>query len=270
MDPNEYLHMYTQEDDHWWYTGMRSIVAALLPPDSLARQARVLDAGCGTGYSMGWLRRRYGARVTGIDYYPHGLVFCRQRGERELVRADAAELPFTDGVFDLVTSFDVLSHLRNEDSRSRALCEFRRVLRPGGRLMARVAAHEWLRSSHDNVIMTHHRFGRCELRDAVLSAGFQLLRLTFANALLFPFAVLWRLAKRSGLAPGGSDVRPATRGGKRMNRMLQSILEAEAAVMRHSRIRFPFGLSLIVIAAKPRQEDAAAGQAFAAESAAGR
>ncbi len=268
MDPNEYLHMYSEEECHWWYAGMRAIVCALLPPESMARQARILDAGCGTGYSMGWMRRQYEARVTGIDYYPQGLGFCRQRGERELVQADAAELPFSDEVFDLVTSFDVLSHLNSEDARSRALCEFLRVLRPGGKLIARVAAHEWLRSSHDTVIMTHHRYDRSELRDAVRGAGFQLLRLTFANAFLFPFAVMWRLAKRSGLAPAGSDVRPATRGGSWVNRALLSVLETEAAVLRNNRIRFPFGLSLIAVAGKPVQQDEASGRAFAAGSAA--
>jgi SAM-dependent methyltransferase len=251
MNKDEYLYMFAEEETHWWYVGMRSIVLSLLPPSSIRPNPRVLDAGCGTGYSMEWFRKHYGARISGLDYYPDGLDFCRRRGEKDLVRGDGAALPFTNDIFDLVISFDVLTQLRDDAARRRALSEFMRVLKPGGRLMARVAAYEWLRSSHDTDIMTYHRYQRRELVDAVTRTGFQPLRQTYANTLLFPVAALWRLLKKAGLAPAGSDVRSATRGGAGINRALASILRAEAAVLRGNRLDFPFGLSLFVIAAKP-------------------
>ena len=251
MDEREYLHMYEEEESHWWYAGMRSIVISLVPPESLPEKPRLLDAGCGTGYNMGWFRRHYGACVAGFDFSPRGLEFCRRRGERTLVRADAALLPFCGDAFDLVVSFDVLSHLRDEPARAAALREFLRVLRPGGRLLLRVAAYEWLRSSHDDVIMTHHRYGRRELRDAAVRAGFLPLRLTGANTILFPAAVAWRMLKKAGLAPAGSDVRSRTRGTGPLNRAMTSVLSLEAALLRSGRVGFGFGLSIFLLAAKP-------------------
>lgn len=240
--------MYEEEDHHWWYVGMRAVVLSLLPPASLPVNPRTLDAGCGTGYNMGWFRQHYGALVTGIDCSPQGLDFCRRRGEHVLVRSDAASLPFSSSTFDLVVSFDVLTHLRDEPARAAALREFLRVLKPGGRLLLRVAAYEWLRSSHDDAVMTHHRYGRKELRDAVESSGFRPLRLTSANTLLFPPAVLWRMLKKAGLASAGSDVGSKTRGGK-LNQVMASLLKIEAAILRRGSLNF--GLSIFLLAAKP-------------------
>jgi len=251
MDDQEYLHMYQEEDRHWWYAGMREVVLSIAPPSSLPSHPRVLDAGCGTGYSMGWFRRQYGACVAGIDSHPHGLAFCRKRGEQLLVRGDVATLPFGSNCFDLVATFDVLSEVENDLSRVRALGEFFRVLKPGGTIIVRVPAYEWLKSSHDEGVSTRHRYAGKELRRALLNAGFLPLRITYANSLLFPAAALWRLGKRAGLAPQGSDVRSSTRGTGWMNRMLLAILEAEAAMLRGGEFRFPFGLSIFAVAQKP-------------------
>ena len=251
MEEQEYLHMFEEEECHWWYAGMRSIVLSLLPPASLKTNPFVLDAGCGTGFNMEWLRRQYGAGVIGFDYSPYGLDFCRRRGERGLARADAASLPYAQNVFDLVVSFDVLTQLKNDSARRAALAEFQRVLKPGGRLLLRVAAYERLRSSHDMAIMTYHRYGRKELRDAAVDAGFRLVRQTSANTILFPVAAAWRILKKAGLVAAGSDVRSNTRGGGRMNRVMLSILRLEASMLRHSCCNFGFGLSIFLLAAKP-------------------
>ncbi len=240
--------MFEQEESHWWYVGMRAVSLSLLPPAAVSLNSLVLDAGCGTGFNMGWLRRNYGARVAGIDYSLGALAFCRRRGEQSLAQADAASLPFPAGVFDLVVSLDVLSQLKDEPARCAALREFHRVLKPGGRLLLRGPAYECLRSSHDEEIMTYRRFGRKELRRAAMDAGFRPLRLTGANTFLLPAAALWRLLKKAGIAPAGSDVRSRTRGNRWLNKALTRLLETEAAILRYG--NFSLGLSIYLLALK--------------------
>ncbi len=151
----------------------------------------------------------------------------------------------------MVTCLDVLTHIQTEGARTRALREFHRVLQPGGSLFVRVAAFEWLRSSHDEALLTHHRYSRQELRAAVVAAGFEPLRVTFANFLLFPVAAAWRILKKAGLAPSGSDVDRRSRGVGWMNSLLRSLLEFEGWILRVSGASLPFGLSIIVVARKP-------------------
>ncbi|MGO9658137.1 MAG: class I SAM-dependent methyltransferase [Acidimicrobiales bacterium] len=98
---------------------------------------RVLDAGCGSGPLFAALRDR-GALVTGVDRSAHMLELARRRlgTDASLQVADlAGPLPFSDGAFDDVVASLVLHHLQDW---APTLTEFRRVLVPGGRLIASV------------------------------------------------------------------------------------------------------------------------------------
>ncbi|MER5355454.1 methyltransferase domain-containing protein [Kitasatospora sp. NPDC002551] len=98
---------------------------------------RVLDAGCGSGALTAALHER-GAAVTGLDASEGMLELARKRlGEdADLHVGDLAErLPFEDGAFDDVVASLVLHYLEDWGP---TLAELRRVLRPGGRLIASV------------------------------------------------------------------------------------------------------------------------------------
>lgn len=85
--------------------------------------SRVLDAGCGQGASVAHLRRAHGLAAVGVDVCPgSGPELCAGRMEA---------LPFASGAFDAVLCE---CSLCLASDRGVALAEFRRVLRPGGRL----------------------------------------------------------------------------------------------------------------------------------------
>jgi SAM-dependent methyltransferase len=98
---------------------------------------RSLEIGAGTGYfSLNMLQAGVVGDAVCTDISP-GMLDALQANARRLeldvttVACDAEELPFEDAEFDLVFGHAVLHHLPNLD---RAFAEFRRVLRPGGRL----------------------------------------------------------------------------------------------------------------------------------------
>ncbi|MFI6530650.1 class I SAM-dependent methyltransferase [Streptomyces uncialis] len=98
---------------------------------------RILDAGCGSGALFAALRDR-GAVVSGFDTSAGMLELARQRlgGGAELQVADlGSALPYADDTFDDVVASLVLHYLEDWGP---ALAELRRVLRPGGRLIASV------------------------------------------------------------------------------------------------------------------------------------
>jgi SAM-dependent methyltransferase len=87
----------------------------------------VLDIACGTGYGMPILGGR-ARRVVGVDMDLRAVRTARaQVGDRPgtVVAADGGRLPFHDGAFDVVTSFETLEHLTE---RGAFLAELRRVL----------------------------------------------------------------------------------------------------------------------------------------------
>jgi ubiquinone/menaquinone biosynthesis C-methylase UbiE len=94
-----------------------------------------LDAGCGTGFLALELAGR-GHRVTGVDFAPSMVARAREKATAlglaaRFDRGDAENLSYASGSFDLVISRHVLWTLPHPE---RALDEWLRVLRPGGRL----------------------------------------------------------------------------------------------------------------------------------------
>jgi len=117
--------------DLYWRRRAASIARAAAPA---ARRA--LDACCGTGDFCLALQKAYGGALElhGADLSEAMLSSARRRAPGvSFVRAEAKELPFPDGAFDLVTiSFATRNLNLGRDKMLAALREFRRVLRPGG------------------------------------------------------------------------------------------------------------------------------------------
>jgi demethylmenaquinone methyltransferase/2-methoxy-6-polyprenyl-1,4-benzoquinol methylase len=100
---------------------------------------RVLDVAAGTGVSTRELARS-GAFVVGCDF-SLGMLQSGSGTPVPLVAGDALRLPFESGAFDAVT---ISFGLRNVVDVDAALAEFRRVTRPGGRLLiAEFSAPVW-------------------------------------------------------------------------------------------------------------------------------
>ena len=102
----------------------------------------VLDIGCGTGTLAIAAKQRVGptGKVYGIDASAEMLA----RATRKATKAGAAvvfqnsvveRLPFSDGQFEAVLSTVMLHHLGRK-ARQQCAEEVRRVLKPGGRVLA--------------------------------------------------------------------------------------------------------------------------------------
>ncbi len=255
MKAEDYRDLFVLEDTFWWFVGMREIVASLLDPFCPPGLNRVvLDAGCGAGGNLKWLERYAGqGRVIGMDIAVEALGFCQRRHPRNLVRASATDLAFGNATFDLVTSFDVLVQLPGEGSDDRAMLEMLRVLKPGGIAFIRVAAHQWMRSSHDEALGTQRRYQLHNFTEKMTLAGFQVLRTTYANTMLFPLAIIERhLLKHVGVTAKGSDVKPLPPRLKWLNALFTRMLKSEATYLQQPHTTFPTGLSVICVAQKPK------------------
>lgn len=236
------------ERDHFWFRGFRRfvepLVAGAVQGVRQGVRPEILDCGCGTGYNL-HLLRKYG-RAYGIDLTWVGLQYAARQGERLVARASAAQLPFSDARFDLVTSFDVIYSLEEQVERA-AIEEMFRVLKPGGRLVLNVAALEWLRGNHSVLGREVRRYGKADLRRRLEAGGFRVTHLTYTNLTILPMIAAIRLKQRmSGHVESQDEIAvPAAP----VNGLLSGLLAVEAAALRV--VNMPLGSSLLAVAAKP-------------------
>jgi SAM-dependent methyltransferase len=238
---------YRVEQQHFWWKGLRGFVRPLVADAIAGRQAaRILDCGCGTGANLIMLGE-FG-HASGFDASFRGLELAHEYGQRRVAQASIARIPFGDAAFDLVTAFDVLYSL-SEEEEAAALSEIHRVLKPGGTLIVNVAALRILRGNHSVFGAEVRRSTRRRLRRLISAAGLRVTRLTYSNAILFPLMLAVRSGQRlMGLATpeeAGTDVvlPPAP-----LNGLLTLLLQVEARALRI--VDMPIGSSLLCVARK--------------------
>lgn len=102
---------------------------------SLPKGSSILDVGCGTGEHLKRALRN-GLKATGVEPAEGMLEVARQNvPNAEVIQGVATKLPFKDQQFDAVIMIEVLRYLHRSDVEL-ALQEARRVLRPGGAILA--------------------------------------------------------------------------------------------------------------------------------------
>jgi SAM-dependent methyltransferase len=165
------------------------------------------------------------------------------------VRGSVAAAPFRSGMFDLVSSFDVLYALP-DDVEHAALAEMFRLTKPGGFAIFNVAAMEILRGDHSVLSHEIRRYSRHLLGDRVSRAGFEIVRLTHTNQALFlPMAAVRTLHRWRGLASEEKAQQEITVPLAPINAALSALLYVESLWLR--RFDAPVGSSILCLARKP-------------------
>jgi SAM-dependent methyltransferase len=245
------IQYHKTETRHWWFVGRRRVVYDLATRAIANSGCRILEIGCSSGQFMLQLRQQGYENVVGIDISEPAVRLCQESGLPATVM-DAQRLDFPDGSFDLITASDVLEHLRDENE---ALQEWRRVLKPGGRLVVFVPAFMFLWSKHDVANNHYRRYRLHELEQALVENGFVVERGSYWNFSLFlPIAVV-RSVKRlfrpkESAEDGGTGdlfVPPAA-----LNRALLAVLRLENWFFIKG-ANWPFGVSAMAVGRRPAE-----------------
>lgn len=240
MDRDYELQTHQAEDRHWWYRGRRTVLDGVIADLGLPADARILDAGCGSGRFMVELAKR--GTVTGVELSDTSVALARRRAIGEVVAGSVLEMPFADASFDLAVSLDVVEHLEDDVA---ALRELRRTVAPGGALLVTVPAYQWLWSGHDEINHHHRRYTRGTLRRAAEQAGWKQVRTTYFNSLLLPVAILLRVLDRFSRKTTESSL-DLWIPPEPLNWVLERPLALEAALIARGG-RIPAGLSLLAV-----------------------
>jgi SAM-dependent methyltransferase len=228
------------EPVHWWFITLRERVASEIRA-RVPANARVLDAGCGTGRMLSELSEY---ERTGLDVNPRVLELARrQYPDVKWVEGSVSALPFPDMGFEAVISLDVLYSATVEDDLT-AAHELRRVLCPGGIAIINLPAYMWLMSAHDVAANSARRYTARRTQALLYRAGFTIVRTSYRVSTLLPIAAARRLAFRRSRDRTDVGHVPSA-----VNRVLTAVNRTENR-LAYRGIRAPFGLSVFAIATR--------------------
>ncbi|MCK5524717.1 MAG: class I SAM-dependent methyltransferase [Thiomargarita sp.] len=240
MEPSLYPQMAALEKKHWWFSARRTIIEHLLKKLNLPAQAKIFEAGCGTGGNLSLLSQ-YG-QVYAMELNDTAREFARQNTEAKIWAGSLPdEIPFEKEQFDLIVLFDVLEHLEKD---SQALESLRTYLKPSGYLFITVPALPLLWSEHDERHHHYRRYLKKELRQLVKNAGFKVTLASYFNCLLFPMVLAARYLHRFSKKTHDDLTLPAPW----LNGLLKTIFASERYLLNV--MSLPIGVSLILLARK--------------------
>ena len=206
MDRIVYDRMAAHDSTHWWYRARRDILADYLTRyGGLPEDARILEIGCGTGHNLPMLAQ-FGS-VDAIEIDAAARAIASERLGRPVGDAPLPALPGVPrGAYDLIAVLDVIEHIEDDVAALGAMAD---CLRPGGKILIAVPAHQWMWSAHDVVNHHHRRYSKRTLGAAIARAGLRHNGLRWFNSLLFPVAVAARFAGKLAGKDDSDDSPPA-------------------------------------------------------------
>ncbi|GAA0678270.1 SAM-dependent methyltransferase [Sphingomonas insulae] len=239
MDRIVYDRMAAHDSTHWWYRARRDILSDYLTRyANVPKGARILEIGCGTGHNLPMLAA-FGD-VDAIEIDPAARAIANERLGKPVGDAPLPDLPgVARGSYDLVAVLDVVEHIEDDVAALKGMAS---LLKPGGKILVAVPAHQWLWSAHDVVNHHHRRYSKGSLVRAIAAAGLTPRKLTYFNSLLFPLAAAARIAGRLTGRDDSDDSPPA----KPLNALFETIFRLE----RHAVGRVPLtpGVSIVTLA----------------------
>jgi len=254
MEKDFYLQYATVEDKHWWFVARRRILDRVIREISLPIDAKILEAGCGTGGNLRMLARHGEVAAMELDE-----IACEFANQRQVTTVRLGSLPDKipfSGEYDLIVAFDVIEHL---DDDLAALSALRSHLKPGGWIILTVPAYKFLWSSHDDINHHKRRYRLRGLQKVVRKADFSLRYGSYFNTFLFPLVAGVRLLQnlfklgnkyqdnqiQNNKPQTSSDL---TVPSPLINKLLTFLFASERHFM--GKLSLPFGVSALVVAQK--------------------
>lgn len=118
--------------------------------DKLEDNCLIYDIGCGNGRNMEYSKCRF----KGIDNCENFVSICQKKG-LDVQQGDMTNLPFEDNSADHIINIAAFHHLSTHNRRFKALQEFKRVLKPGGKILLSI----WSKIQPEKTKRRFERYG---------------------------------------------------------------------------------------------------------------
>jgi len=166
-------HIYDEGDSEFHKQLTKQVVETYVDPLNLAKDANILDMGCGPGYFLDEMKSREYINLTGITLSPGDIDICEKKGHT-IKKYDLSFLPSKDGYYDESVDFIFLRHaLEHSPYPIFTLMEYNRVLKQGAKMYIEVPAPDCDRK-HEMNLNHYSILGHNQLAALLVRTGFDI------------------------------------------------------------------------------------------------
>jgi 2-polyprenyl-3-methyl-5-hydroxy-6-metoxy-1,4-benzoquinol methylase len=184
--------LYVHETQHPWFRHRVNVIRKAFATH-VGKTEDILEVGAGTGHTARALLEDGYRNLSIGELHKNGLLYAKRYGLERLYQFDLRASPFREH-FDVVALFDVLEHIADDEL---ALNNIHKMLRPGGRVILTVPAHQALWSRIDELSSHHRRYNRRGLASLLQSGGFEILQSRYFFTALVPGLLARRFVSRN-------------------------------------------------------------------------
>ena len=244
----EYKSMFEVEQKLWWYQILHErVLYQMTKQFGTKKEISILDAACGTGGLLSFLKQHGFSNLTGFDYSQYAIEFSKERN----LDVSFGDLKNVDN-FRKVKRYDVICcndafYFLDDQQIINALKNFKERLNPNGIILINIHAHEAFAGTHDVAVGSSRRFILSDFTDYAKMAG-----LTISYNTYWPFFLsmpIWVVRKwqryqmRSGKINTAELHSDVSYPGDFINGILKTITTMEGVFLPSA----PFGSSLFMV-----------------------
>ncbi len=244
----EYKSMFEVEQKLWWYQILHERVLYQIKKQfGKKKEISILDAACGTGGLLSYLKQNGYQNLTGFDYSQYAIEFSKERkldvSFGDLKNVDDFRKTYR---YDVICCNDALYFLDDQQIIN-ALQVFKKRLNPNGIILINIHAHEAFAGTHDVAVGSSRRFVLKDFKTYAHAAGLAISYNTY-----WPFFLsipIWAVRKWQRYQMRSGKINPAelhsdvSYPGDFVNGVLKTVTTMEGTFLPSA----PFGSSLFMV-----------------------
>jgi len=187
--------LYAAEEKHFWFIARKQRIINVFKK-YVQKHETVLEIGAGTG-NVSRALQQAGYDVSVGEMHLNGLRYAQSYGIKNCYQFDLFEPPFSEH-FDVIGMFDVLEHLQEDVLAMQCV---QSMLKPNGRVVLTVPAHQWLWNRDDAIASHKRRYTLKQLKIIMEKAGFEVVHGRYFFVPILPLLLLRRILNADNKIP---------------------------------------------------------------------
>lgn len=245
------FHEDTAGENHFIDNASRSYALQQIQRHTPVKSGVILEIGCSSGFMLNLMHKKLpDSIIIGADVVRAPLLkLSTDMPNIPLLRFDLMNCPLPDNSVDAVIMLNVLEHIENDGM---ALQQVKRILKPGGVAIIEVPAGPRLYDVYDKILMHYRRYSLRQLRERILSQGFQVIKQSHLGFFIYPG--FWFVKQRNKRLVSEAEAIQKQTVEKNINRtkdnkLLVALMEFELYLGRS--VSYPIGIRCLMTCKKP-------------------